>query len=347
MYSKLNFKIYGAANSGDLDLIEDNLKSQEGIRAVKLFPAKGHTEIKMEIDAAKITKDQVFDIIKISGDLRIVEQEGIKSKINAEAQKMDISLPTGSPGWFENFLSKNPSKAFFVLGLLVSIFIMSLIANILFGFIWFKSREVQASGPGNLVQNNPAPAPQAPSPGPEAPAVGQIQDFSITKNDHVRGNFDAPITLVEYSDFECPYCGKHFPTLNKILNDYKGQVRLVYKHFPLSFHQNSEKAAEASECASEQGKFWEYHDKLFENQSGGYSIANFKQWANDLNLDTSKFNDCLDSGKFASKVQADLADGQNRGVGGTPATFVNGQLVSGAVPYESFKNVIDQILNNN
>ena len=347
MYSKLNLKIYGAANSGDLDLIEDNLKSQDGIRAVKIFPAKGHAEVKMEIDDAKITKDQVFDIIKISGDLRIAEQESTKAKGGAEAQKINAPLRVGSPSWFEKFLSENPSRAFFILGLLVSLFIMSLIANILFGFIWFKSRDVQASGSGNLVQNNPTPAPQAPSPSPEVQAVGQIQDFSITKNDHVRGNFDAPITLVEYSDFECPYCEKHFPILSKILNDYKGQVRLVYKHFPLSFHKNAQKAAEASECASEQGKFWEYHDKLFENQPGGYSIAGFKQWASDLGLDASQFNDCFDSGKYASKVQADLVDGQNRGVGGTPATFVNGQLVSGAVPYESFKTVIDQILNNN
>jgi protein-disulfide isomerase/copper chaperone CopZ len=345
MHSRLNLKIYGVVNSSDLDLIENNLKSQDGIRAVKLFPAKGHTEIKMEIDDAKITKDQVFDIIKISGDLKIVEQGSIKSKIISEERAVKVPPVTRSFGWAEDFFMKNPAKAFFVLGLFVSIFIMSLTINILFGFVWFKSRDVQASEPRNLVQNNPKP--QAPSPSPEVQAVDQVQDFNITKNDHVRGNFDAPITLVEYSDFECPYCEKHFPTLNKILNDYKGQVRLVYKHFPLSFHKNSEKAAEASECASEQGKFWEYHDKLFENQSNGYSVTSFKQWASDLNLNTSQFNDCLDSGKYASKVQADLADGQNRGVGGTPATFVNGQLVSGAVPYESFKTVIDQILNNN
>lgn len=345
MYSKLNFKIYGAANCGDLDLIENNLKSQDGIRAVKVFSAKGFTEVKMEIDDAKITREQVFDIIKIGGDLRIVEQGGAKSTIRTEAQKMNVPQIVRSSGWFEKFLSENPSKAFFVLGLLVSLFIMSLIANILFGFFWFRSKNVQAFGLQDSVQNNPAP--QAPAPKPQIQGTGQVQDFNITRSDHVRGNFDAPITLVEYSDFQCPYCGRHLPTLNKILNDYEGEVRLVYKHFPLSFHENSEKAAEASECASEQGKFWEYHDKLFENQAGGYSIASFKQWASDLNLDTSKFNDCLDSGKYASRVQADEADGQNRGVEGTPATFVNGQLVSGAVPYESFKTLIDQILNNN
>jgi len=149
--------------------------------------------------------------------------------------------------------------------------------------------------------------------------------------------------LVEFSDFECPFCGRHYQTLKKILSDYKGKVRLVYKHFPLGFHPNAQKAAEASECASEQGKFWEYHDKLFENQPTGYSLEKFKQWAKDLGLNSSKFNDCLDSGKYAKKVQADYQEGLQKGVNGTPATFVNGQLVSGALPYEAFKQIIDNL----
>jgi protein-disulfide isomerase len=132
--------------------------------------------------------------------------------------------------------------------------------------------------------------------------------------------------------------------LNKILSDYKGKVRLVYKHFPLGFHPNAQKAAEASECADEQGKFWEYHDKLFENQANGLSIDKFKQWAKDLGLDTNKFNDCLDSGKYAQKVQADYQEGAQKGVDGTPATFINGKLITGALPYESFKQRIDGLL---
>ncbi|MDP2910514.1 MAG: DsbA family protein [bacterium] len=170
------------------------------------------------------------------------------------------------------------------------------------------------------------------------------ETFNISGTSHIRGDFSAPITLVEFSDFECPFCVRHLPTLNKILSDYPNQVRLVYKHFPLGFHPNSQKAAEASECADEQGKFWEYHDKLFENQPAGYSLDKFKQWAKDLGLNSGKFNDCLDSGKFAQKVQADFQEGSEKGVNGTPATFVNGQLISGALPYESFKQVIDSIL---
>jgi len=181
------------------------------------------------------------------------------------------------------------------------------------------------------------------------PANGQSQDsgeknFSVTESDHIRGDVNAQITLVEFSDFECPFCQKLFPTIEEILTDYEGDVRLVYKHFPLDGHPNARKAAEASECASEQGKFWEYHDKLFENMEGGYSLEKFKQWAKDLKLNATEFNSCLDTGKFAQKVQDDFLEGADKGVTGTPATFVNGQLVSGAQSYESFKQIIDSLL---
>ena len=153
-------------------------------------------------------------------------------------------------------------------------------------------------------QNNPSAA--QPSQIENQPTA---QTFKITESDHIRGEFNAPITLVEFSDFECPFCERHFLTLNKILDDYKGKVRLVYKHFPLGFHPNAQKAAEASERTDEQGKFWEYHDKLFESQQIGYSVENFKKWAKDLNLNVAKFNDCLDSGKYTQKVQADYQEG--------------------------------------
>ena len=169
--------------------------------------------------------------------------------------------------------------------------------------------------------------------------------FDITDKDHVRGDVSAPITLVEFSDFECPFCEKHVPTLERILLEYKDQVRLVYKHFPLTnIHPNAQKAAEASECAPEQGKFWEYHDLLFKNQKGGLSLEEFKNWAVQLGLNASQFNNCLDSSKYKSKVDADAAEGSSKGVTGTPATFVNGELIEGAVPYEQFKQKIDSLL---
>jgi len=175
--------------------------------------------------------------------------------------------------------------------------------------------------------------------------TGNIKTFDITQQNHVRGNFDAKVTLVEFSDFECPYCEKHTPTLERILAEYGNDVRLVYKHYPLrDIHPNAQKAAEASECAAEQGKFWEYHDVLFDNQPTGLSTDKFKQWAVTLGLNAQQFNTCLDSSKYADKVQADVTEGGSKGVNGTPATFVNGELISGSVPFDQFKTKIDAIL---
>jgi protein-disulfide isomerase len=128
------------------------------------------------------------------------------------------------------------------------------------------------------------------------------------------------------------------------MTDYKGKVKLVFRHFPLtSIHPNAQKAAEASECANDQGKFWEMHDKMFADQNN-LGVDNLKTMAKSLGLSTSKFNDCLDSGKYTQKVTASENEGAQYGVQGTPATFVNGTLVSGALPYDSFKQVIDSAL---
>jgi len=170
----------------------------------------------------------------------------------------------------------------------------------------------------------------------------KIETFVIAETDHIRGNPNAAITLVEFSDFECPFCERQYQTMKQLLDEYPQEIRLVYKHFPLGFHQYAQKAAEASECAWEQDSFWEYHDKLFENQSD-YSVENFKKWANSLGLKTNQFNDCLDSGKYAKKVQADAKEGEEKGVSGTPATFINGQLITGALPYATFKEAIDSL----
>jgi protein-disulfide isomerase len=131
-------------------------------------------------------------------------------------------------------------------------------------------------------------------------------------------------------------------------------VKYVFRDYPLSFHQYAEKAAEAADCADEQGKYWEYHDLLFENQTAHNAtlqtdglegvLSTFKSYAADLGLDTATFDDCLDSGKYASEVQNDIQDGQAYGVSGTPAFFINGQLVSGAQPFSVFQQVIDAAL---
>jgi protein-disulfide isomerase len=155
-----------------------------------------------------------------------------------------------------------------------------------------------------------------------------------------KGPDNAPITIVEFSDFQCPFCSKANASVNEVLKQYEGKVKLVFRHFPLSFHAEAPKAAEASLCAQDQNKFWEYHDKLFANQQA-LKVEDLKKHAADLGLDAARFNDCLDSGKKAEIVQKDMKDGEKVGVSGTPAFFINGIALSGAVPAADFKSIID------
>ncbi|HCE30750.1 TPA: disulfide bond formation protein DsbA [Candidatus Daviesbacteria bacterium] len=162
-----------------------------------------------------------------------------------------------------------------------------------------------------------------------------------------KGQKNAPVTIIEFSDFQCPYCERFYTqSLPLIDENYikTGKVKLYFRNFPLGFHQYAQKAAEASECANEQGKFWEYHNKLFENQNS-LDTDSLKKYASGLGLDAGKFNSCLDSGKMKSIVQKDFDDGAKYGVTGTPAFFINGIIVVGAQPYEAFKQIIDQELN--
>lgn len=189
----------------------------------------------------------------------------------------------------------------------------------------------------NAVANTNQGAGEVAAPAADVPAV--------TSDDHVWGSENAKVTLIEYSDFECPYCASHKGTIDQVLQNYGDKVRVIFRHYPLSFHPEAEKAAEASECAAEQGKFWEMHDKIFAaNNAGTMSVAKWKEEAKNLKLNTNKFNDCLDSGKYASNISDEAASGAAAGVEGTPATFVNGELVSGALPYDQFKQIIDSKL---
>jgi len=155
-----------------------------------------------------------------------------------------------------------------------------------------------------------------------------------------RGPKDAKITIVEFSDFECPYCGAAHDTVEQVMTTYAGKVRLVYRQFPLSFHPHAAKAAEASLCAADQGKFWEYHDVLFKNQKK-LEPTELKAHASEVGLDGQKFGQCLDSGDKKKAVDADQQAGLAAGVGGTPAFFINGIFLNGAQPIDEFKKVID------
>lgn len=165
-------------------------------------------------------------------------------------------------------------------------------------------------------------------------------------DDPVQGYKDAPITIIEFSDFQCPYCAKFYTqTLPQIKENYidTGKVKFVYRDFPLSFHPYAKKAAEAAECAHEQGKFWEFHDKIYENQNT-LNNESLKQYAIDLGLNKDQFNTCLDTGKMSQEVMKDLQDGSSYGVTGTPAFFINGTKLVGAQPYEAFQRIIEQEL---
>lgn len=181
---------------------------------------------------------------------------------------------------------------------------------------------------------------------PSVPA--NITVAPVTKDDHVIGAKNAKVTIVEYSDFECPFCGNFYPTMKQIIENYGDQVRVVYRHFPLSFHPQAQPAAEASECAAEQGKFWEFHDGLFEGQTK-LSASFYKELAQNLKLNMNKFNDCVSSGKYRQKVLDQAASGDAAGVQGTPHTILigeDGQMVpvSGAMPYASVEASLKQLL---
>ena len=180
-------------------------------------------------------------------------------------------------------------------------------------------------------------------------------------NDPVIGNPDAPITIIEFSDFQCPFCARfHIQTLPTIMEEYieKGSVKLVFRDFPIqSIHPNAVPASVAAECANEQGKFKQMHDILFEKQKEWsnletvYAIELFNQYSEQINLEQEQFSSCLSTAKYVKEIQNDLDDGRTYGVTGTPGFFIGNQQIGfvelkGAQPFESFKNVIDRQLGN-
>ncbi len=228
--------------------------------------------------------------------------------------------------------------------------VIGIIVLLVIGFfsIIFLSKK---SNPGTETQNENQ---QAVNQGQSArPQSVKPMDAS----DHVLGSLTAPVKIIVYSDFECPFCLRFEDTLKQIEQTFAGKVAIAFRQFPLSFHPEAFPAALASECASEQGKFWEMHDKLFaDNKNGNMSADQFKKDAADLGLNTVQFDKCLDTEKYKDKVQAQVIEGKNEGVTGTPTSFVNGQMVVGAYPFEDFtasdgtqtqgmKSIIEKYLN--
>jgi predicted DsbA family dithiol-disulfide isomerase len=170
------------------------------------------------------------------------------------------------------------------------------------------------------------------------------QSPPVDASDPSLGKDDAPVTIVAFSDFQCPFCARVEPTLKQIHTSYGDKVRIVWKDFPLTtIHPEAFKAAEASHCAAEQERYWEFHDRLFANQAR-MSLADLKAHAANLGLDTAAFARCLESSRYTARVQASLEAGAGIGVEATPTLFINGRTVSGAQPMEVFAGIIDEEL---
>lgn len=174
-----------------------------------------------------------------------------------------------------------------------------------------------------------------------------VTPMTTTDDDTILGNADAPVTVVIFGDYECPFCKKAYDTAEvQMRKEYvdTGKVKMVFRDYPLdNIHQNARPASEAAQCALPQGKFWEYHDALFDQQEKLGSI-DYVKLAGDLGLDTVVFKSCFDNKTYAAEVEADREAGIAMGIEGTPATFINGELVPGAYPYATYKQAIDRAL---
>src|SRR5258705_8422612 len=185
-----------------------------------------------------------------------------------------------------------------------------------------------------------------------SPAIRVVMDaprttITVAPDDPSEGKADAPVTVVEFSDFQCPFCQRVMPTLKQLRTKYGDKMRLVLKDFPLTqIYPDALVAAQAGNCAREQGKFWEYHDRLFANQQA-LQPELLKKYAAEVGLDTAKFNACLDSAKYEARVQESLGVGNRLGITSTPTVYVNGRMVNGAQPIEVFQNIIDDELARN
>lgn len=239
-------------------------------------------------------------------------------------------------------MAKSPTPQITQTQVLVGLLV---VAAFVIGLLFPKNGTLfQGTGTGNIVPSQPTAGT------PSTPAPGQKVNVSVGHLP-VLGDKNAKVTVVEFADLRCPFCERFFTDVEpNLIKDYvnTGKVKFAFRHYAF-LGPASTVAANAVECANEQGKFWEFHDYLYKNQppesdTSMYTVDNLSQIAGNLGLNSSQFKSCLSSNKYQKNIDADLADGQKAGVNGTPATVINGQLVVGAMPYDSFKKVIDQEL---
>lgn len=268
-----------------------------------------------------------------------------------EVDQPSMSQPTENKNASMTFsVSLTPKKLFFggfVLGLLVMAIPMAYTA---------ARAGLLPGGSGTIVAApSGAPSPSAPSVPPNGNAAGPVKP--VSKDDHLRGAKNPEFIMIEYSDLECPFCQRFHTTAKQALEEYKDKAAWVYRHYPLSFHANAQKEAEASECVAELGgadKYWKYIDTIFERTTAngtGFALDALAPLAKEVGVNEGKFKECLDGGKMTARVNKDLQEGQTAGVDGTPGTVLfrtkdkATRLVAGALPYEDFKREIEALLN--
>ncbi len=240
---------------------------------------------------------------------------------------MDYQIPEDMP----REVADKPAYTYFIMPIAILIAAVVISGTLLYTH--------QASRNGELAQINK-----------DQPDDTKPVDIAVTDNDHILGDKNAKVTIVEFSDLQCPFCRQFAEaTLPSIKQQYidTGKARLVYRHFPLDFHPASKPSAEALECAGEQGKFWQLHDKIFAEEAKKgqgtieYGKPDIKRWALGLGMNAIQFNKCLDADKYAGRIEADTNYGASIGVSGTPAFFINGKRLIGAQPFATFKATID------
>lgn len=246
-----------------------------------------------------------------------------------------------------------PSKTAFWVGFGTAILALGTLGFIVLGSCMLKGN-CDGLAAAEDTEKTAAPSAAVPTAAPTTTgstvAVSKIA--AVDDSDHIRGDKDAEITIVEYSDYECPFCARFHPTLQQMMEDYDGKVRWIYRDFPLSFHPEAENAAEAAECAGEQNKYWEYGDALIENQSSlGEDL--YKKLAADLGLNTSQFDTCRSSDKYLEEIATDAKEGAAAGVTGTPGSFIfktdakgtdTAIVIKGAQSASAVKAAIDSLL---
>jgi protein-disulfide isomerase len=239
----------------------------------------------------------------------------------------------------KNFFNNFSSQTSFWFGLIIGVLLLCSIGFfILLGSLIDNNRTGDSRAVnGNNNLNQAANLNQAPS-------AGAANLKPLTDQDHIRGDLNAPVVMVEFSDYQCPYCAQAWVTLQQLVDDYQGKVAWVHKHLPLdSLHSYARAAAEAAECAADQGKFWEYTDSLYANQDL-ISPDYLKSLAGELGLNLSQFIDCQTSGKYQQRVKDNEQEALAAGINGTPGIYFNDILIKGARPYNDFKQVIDSLL---